>query len=206
MTTDSQADAALDYFRIHTQFTLEESELVDAFEKAQRNFCVLFFQLSEPHKLLDEKTFRKSYLRASLAKFTEKDLYYLYAGILNQLGQGFDDFYMLFHHFLLHLDSRPFQNLMSTLFSNLNKKSAIKLNECIVSNDLLGKCLQKVEEPTNFHLKFLVFISQNRNPVVVDYVKSLQLSLIFRGINGSKAYFKNWYINQNAGGVRIVFG
>lgn len=165
------------------------------------HFCIVFFYLSEHNKVLYKETFKKSFLKENLNSFEEEDLYYLYEGIRNQIKQDFDDIFFILHHFLIHINRRPFQNLLIDLLNNPN----YKINEIIVTQNLLGKALENNKKLSCFQIKLIKAILSIESTTVNKYVQSLNLSLKISEVNGCKAYFKNWYLQLKNKNIEIFF-
>lgn len=180
---------------------ISEGEMHEILENAKEKYFITFLFLSEGQRVLSVNTFRNSYLRNNLAKFNEEELYFIYEGIRNQIRQNFDDFYFLFHHFLIHKDHKAFQNLVISLFAN----SSYKLDEIIVSNDLLTVFLRDSQTPSVFQLSILKAILESESSVIREYVKRLNLQLNFSGITGCKSYFKSWYTRFSFRPLSITF-
>jgi hypothetical protein len=181
------------FLKLNKEIVFCEEELNDLLSTAENDFCLIFYYLSISNRVLSEKTFRNSYLRSNLNNLSEKDLYFLYGGIRNQLKLKFYDFFYLFHHFAIHTDKRPFQSLLLSLFN----ENDYKLNEIIISNNLLIKILElnNLENPSIFQLKFLKCILEMKSLIITKYLKSLNLKLEFNGLIGCKSYFMKWYLS-----------
>ena len=77
-----------------------------------------------------------------------------------------------------------------------------KLNELIVSQDLLTRFLGDVTFPSVFQLKVLRKVLETENKCVQEFVKKLDLNFEFSGI---KAYFRAWYKQLPSKPVNIRF-
>lgn len=188
----------LNSLEIYKKSSLPEEEAQFLLSKSKDNFCFVFYYLSENSRVLNRHTFRNSFLKENLKFFSEEELYYLYEGMKNQL-QKFDDFYLLFHHFLIHLNRRTFQNLLLSILSD----PGYKANEIIISQNLLIKITENINIPTIFHLKAIQSIVNNE--MVKKYVTALNLKLHFKQITGCKTFFKHWYCNLKIKTIEIVF-
>lgn len=192
---------AICFLKANKGIVLCEKEVDNLLNLCQNDFCLAFYLLSDSNRVILEKTFRKSFLRQNLKNFSDEELYFLYEGIRNQIRLKFDDFYLLFHHFLIHLNKKPFQSLIISIISEFD----YKFNEIIITNDLLSKIMENSAKPSVFQLKFLKWISEVRNPSIERYIKSLNLNFNFGDVTGCKTYFKQWYEKLRSRSIVIRF-
>lgn len=169
---------------------LKTEDVLCIMESPSPSYARTAFFLSETNRIIFWETYRKTFLFENYDNFDEEEMYYLCEAVKNQILQGFDDFYLVMHHFFRKLKhSLPLQGLFVFLLESFS----FELRELILTHGVLEGIIEDDSVSPVFKLKVIKKVLQANHPVLNEYLTCKKFRVSIKDPTGCIEYFRKWY-------------
>lgn len=202
--SEMDEDEQFKFLKSHPGIILNESDILVLVETPNKFYSEIIYMISENNKVFNFESYRKSYLFENYYNFNEEEIYYLCEAMKLQIIRGYDDPYIILHHFLKNiLESEVLQRFLITLTSrsllSVERRFGIdyKIREFFITSNLLRDISKTNTISDIFKAKLITNLIDCDNYAFLEYINDHIITFSILKCKGCLKYFEPISLNKD---------